>query len=1226
MALKPIPDKVNANDKTWKEAYVVLGANIDMKNEAWEPIGANSDTNVRFFGVFNGQGHTIYNLKVSLLDPEYRGSGLFGSTGGTLQNFTVDGANISAISGGSATDNGIAVVAGSLYSSGTISNVHVKNATLSGNRYLGGIAGYVYGNISGCTVENITITATPNPSSDGYDNGDKCGGIVGYLAGSSSSVSGCSVSGATISGYRDIGGIAGINNTGNNSAVNSCSVSGNISLTADQTINYYGDKTFNVHPIIGRVEGGVDHAGVNNSSANATVSIVNKPQVAQIEGSDTIYRSIDAAVAAANPGDTSVLINDVTSAAPIAIPAGKDIILNMNGKDITITSGTRVFENEGTITLMAKGNINVSFDIYGGDDVINAEDMINAAGQVAYSLDNLKLAEGSSVTFAKDCISIIDSDDMPELPTATVTEIENENLTYAMNFLAKEVTDEQLAAYSLWFADYELSINKDVTFYTGDPSDGWLSGQYDSHSDSWMNVPFNEAADVEANTPIRIMEYAAKSLNQPGLKFTYGMIYELVRDFNCGIFFKDDFLNDPANVDLEIKLELRMYNPLNENESVVIGDYSFANPNAVVSLTSGSTTSYYGSFDEAYADAKPGDTITLHQDIESSTPITIEKTLTIDGGGNSLTYTGSNRAITVEAGVDADLTVKNLDIVMSNDYSQRGINYNTTGTLTIENVSISDGDGGSNTTYAINLPSSASGAKVNISDSDIRGKIALNVWGDGIAVSITDSDLYTIDNNPDEDYAVIKFNNDGTSSSGAWSLSLSGGSLNYVDNGSVNLKKPAISNSSLAKSLHSNDAFSNTGCTLNGKLSEPVAITTHEADSDFYSMESLQEAVDAAVKYNVSIELLRNVELNEELVLSGDVVLHTKGMSFSIGENGSISFEGEASTLTLADLEGTDAQLAAYREALPGLCIYKGSVVIAKSHTAPTGSSCADTVECTKCGADINNESAALHSLKYALETGKTNVIVETCQNCDHRATAKIDLKDAKKSNFSYTGKPIEALADSYSVKSNTSDSWLGGTLAISYLNASNEASNVDPGTALGKISITGSDKVTATASMSFTITPEKLDSWEHNDFYRDSGKSLSFTIETDYRYAPGYVVTLGIYNSADKLVATVPQSSLGAKFDKNGDVVVTVPASVMSKLSTGRYTMKAELVSPSYNDADEMIVTAETEEEFRVRYPRIIPSTGDPANFLLWGGMLLAATAVLGGSAIALKKSKKQK
>ena len=164
----------------------------------------------------------------------------------------------------------------------------------------------------------------------------------------------------------------------------------------------------------------------------------------------------------------------------------------------------------------------------------------------------------------------------PKLPTATVSEIKDANapaLTFALNFSADNVTEEQLAYYGNWYADFVLTINKTATFNANGGKDGYLAGQYDAWSNSWVQVPFDDVT-LEADTPLKIMEYAASLMGQSGLKLTYNDVYSFVKSFDCGVFFEEAFLL--ANPDFEVSLELRMYNPYDESESYVIGNsYKF---------------------------------------------------------------------------------------------------------------------------------------------------------------------------------------------------------------------------------------------------------------------------------------------------------------------------------------------------------------------------------------------------------------------------------------------------------------------------------------------------------------------------------------------------------------------------------------------------------------------------------------------------------------------------
>lgn len=171
------------------------------------------------------------------------------------------------------------------------------------------------------------------------------------------------------------------------------------------------------------------------------------------------------------------------------------------------------------------------------------------------------------------------ADSTPALPTATVAEISKDDLTFAMNFKVDSITEEQLSYYGSWYADFELTVNKTVTFNNDGSADGWLAGQYDSYSSDWYTVPYGKYAPVtlEAGETLKIMAFAAEYMSEPGLKYTFKEVYEDVKDFDCGVYFDDEFLL--ANPDLEVKLELKMYNPENEAESYLVGEtYTYSNP------------------------------------------------------------------------------------------------------------------------------------------------------------------------------------------------------------------------------------------------------------------------------------------------------------------------------------------------------------------------------------------------------------------------------------------------------------------------------------------------------------------------------------------------------------------------------------------------------------------------------------------------------------------------
>ena len=172
---------VNAGTDTFKGKTVVLGANIDLNNAAWTPIGTKSADGEKAFtrtfaGTFDGAGYTVSNLYVS----GGNALGLFGriGTGAHIEDLTIDGAYV------------------------------------SGTDYVGAIAGYAYlaaNCIKNCVVTDAEIIATPFLLATGeFDGGAKAGVIVGYAL--NGNLIGNIAKDSSVIAYRDLGGIAGMLN------------------------------------------------------------------------------------------------------------------------------------------------------------------------------------------------------------------------------------------------------------------------------------------------------------------------------------------------------------------------------------------------------------------------------------------------------------------------------------------------------------------------------------------------------------------------------------------------------------------------------------------------------------------------------------------------------------------------------------------------------------------------------------------------------------------------------------------------------------------------------------------------------------------------------------------------------------------------------------------------------------------------------------------------------
>ena len=153
---------------------VQLAADINLANKRWTPIGA-CNSSAYFQGTFDGQGHTIYGLNVDNSTDTYMYStaGFFGWI-----------------------DAGAA----------TIKNVNISGATVKGSHWVGALVGYMTGTVENCTVTDSAVMGF-NVNEDA--NGDKIGGLVGYMNSGAGALTGNTVSNTSVSGYRDVAGLAG---------------------------------------------------------------------------------------------------------------------------------------------------------------------------------------------------------------------------------------------------------------------------------------------------------------------------------------------------------------------------------------------------------------------------------------------------------------------------------------------------------------------------------------------------------------------------------------------------------------------------------------------------------------------------------------------------------------------------------------------------------------------------------------------------------------------------------------------------------------------------------------------------------------------------------------------------------------------------------------------------------------------------------------------------------
>ncbi len=223
--LQWLAEQVNGGDN-FSGKTVTLTADIDLENAEWTPIGTTDNP---FAGKFDGGSKTISNLNVN--SPEEAFKGLFGRliTPGTISNVNINNAAVTGY-------DEVGAIVGSAYT-GSVSNCHVSgDIAIEGHYHVGGITGYGYATISDCSVIGNAGSYVKGTYMKADFEGDAVGGIIGYAAEKNSAeakvISECSAV-IDVIGTRKVGGIAG--QCGKDANVYGCTFSGNVSTNADET-------------------------------------------------------------------------------------------------------------------------------------------------------------------------------------------------------------------------------------------------------------------------------------------------------------------------------------------------------------------------------------------------------------------------------------------------------------------------------------------------------------------------------------------------------------------------------------------------------------------------------------------------------------------------------------------------------------------------------------------------------------------------------------------------------------------------------------------------------------------------------------------------------------------------------------------------------------------------------------------------------------------------------
>ena len=188
-------------------------------------------------------------------------------------------------------------------------------------------------------------------------------------------------------------------------------------------------------------------------------------------------------------------------------------------------------------------------------------------------------------------------------------------------------------------------------------------------------------------------------------------------------------------------------------------------------------TTGYQTLAEAIAAASAGDTVVLLKNVELAEILTIDKAITLDGNGMTLT-SSAGRAINVD--VAGEVTIKDIVIVGVGN-CQRGVNIiDKASTVNLENVTASGTD---KFLYASYIAPSAGAATLNITDSHLTGWAAISIYGVGSVVNVEDSVLVGINTQAfvgthNNQYSTIAIGRDVT----GVTITVNGGSITAQSN------------------------------------------------------------------------------------------------------------------------------------------------------------------------------------------------------------------------------------------------------------------------------------------------------------------------------------------------------------------------------------------------------------------------------------------------------------
>ncbi len=283
--LEAFRDRVN-NGATYAGRTITLKNDLDLKNIDWIPIGnywVSDEDKVSFNGTFDGENHTINNMKINITGKQNNESYITGFIGvlenGNLKNLNFNNPNVYA-----ETYAVVAIAVGNPYINSIVENIKVLNGEINcTSQQTGGICGVLQ--------EHSIIRNCYNKANINSTN-EFIGGIAGHIL--NSTIESCYNTGDVYSGFRYVGGICGV--AQKESIIEKCynvgNITGNdISVGGIVGINHQVStikNCYNIGEVIGykTLIGGI--IGNNGTKGQGTQTVENVFNVGTIKKGTTV--------------------------------------------------------------------------------------------------------------------------------------------------------------------------------------------------------------------------------------------------------------------------------------------------------------------------------------------------------------------------------------------------------------------------------------------------------------------------------------------------------------------------------------------------------------------------------------------------------------------------------------------------------------------------------------------------------------------------------------------------------------------------------------------------------------------------------------------------------------------------------------------------------------------------------------------------------------------------